>query len=114
MYKLIILIPTSVDQAEFDTAWPQFLRHAERMPGLEREATARVDDPVFGRSDISRIYEFFFPDKPALLEGLTSPEGEKAGQLIHQMTRGKVTILIAEHREDRLERIRPPEAQDDF
>ena len=43
MHKLVILIEPPADQAALDTGWPEFLRYAESMPGLVREATSRVE-----------------------------------------------------------------------
>ena len=103
MYKLMVLIPSNVDEAALDEAWPEFLHHAEQMPGLLRESVTHVRELFYGREIISRVYEFFFPDKAALLRAMTSPHGEKAGQLIHEMTKGRATILAAEHSEDELE-----------
>ena len=47
MHKLVILIESTADPA-FDQNWPQFLHHAERIPGLKREATSRVTQVLFG------------------------------------------------------------------
>ncbi|MEA2007650.1 MAG: hypothetical protein U9O54_00875 [Chloroflexota bacterium] len=106
MYKLIILIPPNVNETTLDESWPEFLHHAEQMPGLVRETATHARELIFGRKMVSRVYEFFFPDKETLYRGITSPHGERAGQLIHEMTQGRATILTAEHREDEIENIR--------
>lgn len=106
MYKIMLMIPRRVNFGVFDDRWPEFLHLAEQMPGLERESTTLIQEDVYGQGLYSRVYEFFFPDKTALLRGLTSPAGEKAGQVIHEITAGQVTILIAEHKEDQLTHIR--------
>jgi len=105
MYKLIILIPPNVDENSLDEVWPEFLHHAEQMPGLVRESVAHVREIIYGRKMFTRVYEFFFLDKETLYRSLTSPHGERAGQLIHEMTQGRATILAAEHREDETENI---------
>ena len=105
MYKLIILIPPNVNESALDEVWPEFLHHAEQMPGLVREAATHIREQIYGQGGLNRIYEFFFPDKETLYRALTSPHGEKAGQLIHEMTKGRAAILTAEHREDEIENI---------
>ncbi|OQY34098.1 MAG: hypothetical protein B6I38_02730 [Anaerolineaceae bacterium 4572_5.1] len=112
MYKLIILIPPNVDETALDESWPEFLHHAEQMPGLVRESVAHVQEIIYGREMFTRAYEFLFPSKETLYRALTSPHGERAGQLIHEMTQGRATILTAEHKEDELENIRPSETSE--
>lgn len=106
MYKLIILIPPNVKETAIDEAWPEFIHHAEQMSGLVRESVTHARELIFGREIVSRIYEFYFQDKKTLHQGLTSPHGERAGQLLHEMTHSRATILIAEHKEDNFENIR--------
>jgi hypothetical protein len=106
MYQLVLLIPQEVDESGFDQSWPVFLNHAENMPGLIRETTGLVEDVLYGKDAFRRIYTFTFPDKEALHQALASEPGEKAGQLIHELTGGQITILITHHREDHLEHIR--------
>jgi hypothetical protein len=108
MYKMMLLIPPRVDLEGFDIRWPEFLHLAEQMPGLDRESSSLILEELYGQQAFSRIYEFFFPDKEALVRGMTSPAGEKAGRLIHEMTGGQLTILIAEHKEDQLANLHPP------
>ncbi len=48
MYKLVIMVGPLEDWAVFDEAWPEFLHLVESMPGLQREATSRVDTTLFG------------------------------------------------------------------
>ena len=113
MYKLMILIPPHVDETAIDEAWPEFLRNAEQMPGLLRESASHTRQLIYGRKIITRVYEFYFPDQTTLLRGMTSPHGEKAAQLIHDMTQGRATILTAEHKEDELENILRAKTQDE-
>lgn len=106
MYQLVLLIPREVDESTFDQSWPVFLNHIENMPGLIRETAGMVEDVVYGKDSFRRIYTFTFPDKETLYQALSSEPGEKAGETIHKLTGGQITILVTNHREDLLERIR--------
>jgi hypothetical protein len=92
MYQLILLIHTSVDLVAFDQKWPCVLKVIEKMPGLLEES-------------ISRIYSFLFQDRDTLEDSLLTKSGEKAGQMIHDLTDGGVTILTGEYQEDTIENI---------
>jgi len=37
---------------------------------------------------------------------MASPQGQAAGSVLQQLTAGRMTLLVAEHREDSLENIR--------
>ena len=100
MHKLVILIDAAADTAEFHSLWPQFLSLAESMPGLLREATSRVERVLIGSLNCFMIHELYFADAAALQKAMTSPVGVQTGQLLQHMTRGKVILLIADHRED--------------
>ena len=100
MYQLVLLIPTSVNLEKFDETWPSFLKVAEQMPGLIKESVSRVDQLIYGSEFISRIYTFTFPDQESLEKALVSNPGERAGQLIHDLTDGKVILLTARYQED--------------
>jgi hypothetical protein len=106
MYQLILLIPYSVNLKEFDENWPLFLEAVENMPGLIEESLTRVDQVLYGQKTISRIYCFSFPDQETLEKSLLSESGEKAGQLIHDLTNGQVSIMTGEFQEDTLDNIR--------
>jgi len=105
MYQLVLLIPTSVNLEKFDETWPSFLKVAEQMPGLIKESVSRVDQLIYGSEFISRIYTFTFPDQESLEKALVSNPGERAGQLIHDLTDGKVILLTARYQEDFLNHI---------
>lgn len=105
MYKLIILIETPEDTFEFDSAWPQFLREAEQMPGLVREATVRVASTLFGEYDIYMIHELFFQTQGDLQAAMVSPPGQASGQVLQRITGGKMALLVAEHKQDEIENI---------
>ncbi len=113
MYKLMILIEPLPDDDLLDESWPEFLHHAEQMPGLIKEATIRVHSVMFGPYQVERIHELFFETLRDLELALASPDGVAAGQLLQTITRGKVTLLIAEHKEDDIENIRSYQKQDD-
>jgi uncharacterized protein (TIGR02118 family) len=104
MYKLVILIETPEDLT-FDDRWPEFLHLAEQIPGLRRETTSRVDHVVYGKGGFSLIHELYFDSAQALREGMASPVGQKAGLVLQEMTGGRVTLLIADHKQDELENI---------
>ena len=106
MYKLIILIPPPFDSEAFYKQWPQFLHAAERMPGLRRESSVHPHIHLFGPYRLERIHELYFDDLDALDAALLSPEGQTAGEILLRITGRKATLIIAEHREDSLERIR--------
>jgi hypothetical protein len=105
MHKLIILIESTATP-DFHVFWPRFLHSAENMPGLRREATSRVSHVLYGELQCALVHELFFDSFPALQAGLASAPGKEAGQLLQEMTGGRVHLLIADHTEDNLEHIR--------
>jgi predicted small integral membrane protein len=113
MHKLVILIDAGAETPEFGELWPQFLHLAESMPGLLREATSRVDRVLFGSLNCSFIHELFFADYAALQKAMTSPQGVQAGQVLQHMSRGRVVLLLADHKEDEIANLKkyrsPPE-----
>jgi hypothetical protein len=106
MHKLVILIESSGSSATLDDRWPDFLRLAENMPGLLRETTTRVDRLLYGDHDIGLIHELFFVSLDELQRAMASPQGQKAGQILQKITRGRMSLLIAEHKEDSIENLR--------
>jgi uncharacterized protein (TIGR02118 family) len=112
MYKLIILIEPPTDPAAFDESWPEFLHQAENMPGLIREAAVRITDTLFGTQQFHVIHELFFNTQADLRTAMSSPEGQASGQTIQRITGGKLTLLVAEHREDDIENIKKYHAKD--
>jgi uncharacterized protein (TIGR02118 family) len=106
MYKLVIMIGPLDNWAAFDEAWPRFLSQVENMPGLRREATSRVDTVIYGTASVAFIHELFFDSLEAARQAMTSPAGNAAGKLLQAMTRGQVTLFLADHKEDDLENIR--------
>ena len=106
MYKLMIIIPSDVEEPVLNASWPDFLHAAESMPGLMREASVRVSASLFGTQEISMVHELFFETLADLQDAMRSEEGLATGQLIQQITQGQMTLLIAEHREDDIENLR--------
>lgn len=105
MYKLVILIEPQADSAEFDRNWPKLLAEFERMPGLRREGTSRVDRVLYGNFPTHMIHELFFDSLNAAMEAMASPQGQRAGQLLQELSSGKVTLLLADHLQDDLSHI---------
>jgi uncharacterized protein (TIGR02118 family) len=111
MHKLVILIERLDDEAALDNAWPQFLHLAERMPGLRRESTSRVEDYLYGSSPVALVHELYFDSLEAAQAAMTSPAGRAAGRLLQAMTGGRMALFFAEHQEDELENIRKFQGQ---
>jgi hypothetical protein len=105
MYKLVILIEPLEDVSAFESSWPDFLHHSERMPDLRREATSRVDAVIFGHIPVAFMHELFFDNQAAAQQALSSPYGRQAGKVLQQITQGKMTLFFADHKEDELENI---------
>ena len=112
MHKLVILIEPQEDWLRFETEWPAFLHLAEALPGLQREATSRVDAFLYGQSHCHQMHELFFDSLASVENALASPEGQAAGKKLQQITGGRMTLFIAEHKEDNLENIRKFKRQD--
>ncbi len=106
MHKLVILIEPPDDWAVFDNSWPQFLHHAEGMPGLRREATSRVDAFIYGEPAYAFMHELFFDTLEEAREAMASVEGRQAGQVLQALSRGRMALFFAEHKEDDLENIK--------
>jgi uncharacterized protein (TIGR02118 family) len=113
MHKLVILVEPPPDQAFFDEAWPQFLNVSERMPGLLREATCHVEYVLFGDCRPTLMHELFFDSLDAIHQAMSSAEGRAAGEILQRMSSGRLTLLIADHKEDDLENIRKYRDQSD-
>lgn len=106
MYQLLVLIPISVDINSFDKYWPSFLETAEKMPGLIKESISSIDKCLYGQNQIRRIYSFSFKDKSSFEKALLSSAGEKAGDILHEITAGMVILLSGSYQEDSLDRIK--------
>jgi hypothetical protein len=101
-YQLLILIPLTVEIQSFDEGWPEFLKTAEKMPGLIQESVNRIDNIIYGQNHLRRIYSFSFKDRSSLEQALLSPDGEKAGKLLHKITKGNMILLGGDYKQDSL------------
>jgi uncharacterized protein (TIGR02118 family) len=106
MHKLVILIDQLDDEDQFDEMWPEFLHISERMPGLMREATCRVENILYGAHQPALLHELFFESLEDIQMALSSDEGRSAGELLQRMTGGRMSLFIADHKEDEIENIR--------
>jgi len=106
MYKLVILVDELEDPLAFNDAWPGFLRLAESMPGLKRESFSRVQTVLFGQTNPSLMHELYFDSLEATRLAMSSSAGREAGRLLQQITGGRVTLFLADHKVDSLENIR--------
>lgn len=109
MYKLVILIEPQNDWFEFERVWPEFLKRAEKMPGLIRETTSPIDRLLHGHYHVGMIHELYFTSLEAAKQAMASPEGEEAGKILQIITAGKVSLLFADHKEDELKNIQAHE-----
>jgi uncharacterized protein (TIGR02118 family) len=106
MYKLVILIEAMEDPSAFDEAWPGFLHLAETMPGLRRETFSRVEAVLFANDHPALMHELYFNTLEEARTAMASSSGREAGRLLQQITGGRVTLFLADHKEDSLENIR--------
>jgi uncharacterized protein (TIGR02118 family) len=105
MYKLVILVGPLEDWTVFDETWAEFLHLVESMPGLQREATSRVDAVLYGSAPFSLIHELFFDSLDDAKQAMAAPEGRAAGKLLQEMSQGKLALYLADHKEDDIENI---------
>ena len=96
----------------FDDGWPQFLQHAEQMPGLIKESHTRIEHVLFGDSRPYLVHELFFETRQDLEDAMISPQGQVAGQVLQRITQGQMSLLFAEHKEDQIENLRRYKVQD--
>ena len=106
MHKLVIMVEQLQDEAQFDELWPEFLHVSERMPGLIMEATCRVESNLYGSYQPALLHELFFESVDDIKHAMRSPEGRTAGELLQRMTGGRMSLIIADHKEDNIENIR--------
>ncbi len=105
-HKLIILIGPIANTAAFSDGWPEFLHHAEEMPGLKSEVTANIETTLFGDHEYRMIHELHFATSQDIQSALASPQGRIAGQVLQKVTEGDLQLIIAEHKEDTIENLR--------
>jgi len=105
MHKLVIWIEPLPDWERFEAEWPAFLRLAEALPGLRREATSRVEQLLYGSAQCRWVHELFFDTLAEAQAAMASAQGQAAGRRLQQMTGGRMTLFLAEHKEDQLANI---------
>ncbi len=106
MVKLVILIEPLDDWSKLEASWPQFLHHAEEMPGLQREAASTIDSMLYGNTAYMQMHELFFDSLEAARQAMSSPPGQAAGRLLQQMTDGKLVLFFADYKEDYIANLR--------
>jgi hypothetical protein len=106
MVKLVILIEALEDSVRFEADWPQFLYHAERMPGLTREASSQVDFMLYGAASYIKMHELFFDSSAVAQQAMSSLHGQAAGRVLQQITGGKLALFFVDYKEDTIENIR--------
>jgi hypothetical protein len=120
MHKLVILIEPPAEESaaqagnKFEAQWPAFLRLVEGLPGLRREATSRVEHFLYGQVPYVQVHELFFDTYNEAEQALGSSRGQEAGRMLQQMTGGRMSLFLADHKEDDLANIlkhRRPEAE---
>jgi len=110
MHKLTIFFYPPSPNQEFDQeGWQKFMGLAEKMPGLCRETVSDVDEFVYGSQGhrYAKIHEFYFDSRAALDAALQSEEGQTTGAFLHEFTRKRFTMIIAEHKEALPEEFKP-------
>jgi len=112
MHKLVILLDSSATPHLHDW-WPEFLHLVESIPALQREATVRVSEVLYGHVDYDMAHELYFETLTDLHRGLASPPGREAGRLLQEMTEGRVKIYFAEHSEDSSENLLKYQTRED-
>ncbi|OQX63873.1 MAG: hypothetical protein B5M51_04575 [Anaerolinea sp. 4484_236] len=109
MHKLIILFDQPHQWHDFGQGWQKFMGLAEKMPGLQRETVSEIGRVVFGNHGqrYAKIHELYFDSREALEAALQSEEGQAAGAWLHEFTRKRFSLLIAEHKEALPEEFKP-------
>jgi len=105
MHQLIILLPVELELGSFDEGWPEFLEVAEKMPGLIQESVTRFNQVLFGAHPYQRMYCFDFKDQESLEQALLSDPGKEAGNILHRLGGGNLTILTSDYQRDSLSHI---------
>jgi len=112
MHKLVILIEALDDWNAFEEAWPRFLHLIESVPGLQRETTSQVEVVLYGHKAFALMHELYFDSLEAARAALASPAGREAGKLLQEISRGRMTLFFADHKEDDLANIRKHRAHE--
>ncbi len=105
MHKLVIWIEPLPEWERFEAEWPDFLRLAEALPGLRREATSRVEQFLYGSARVRWVHELFFDTLADAEAAMACSQGQAAGRRLQQITGGHMALFLAEHKEDDLAHI---------
>lgn len=101
----MILFRQPEDVVAFDTRWSDdFVRIAEKMPGLRRVTVSRISGGPSGEVDLHLVHEFYFDHAQAARAAMASPEGQAAGRALMSFASDVATLCFADHLEDDLDR----------
>ena len=101
MHKLIVLFSHPPDIDEFEKRWSHdFVKLAERMPGLRRVAVSHLEGGPAGPAPYYLVHEFFFDDRNATIAAMASREGTAAADCLMSFAAEVVTLMFAEHMEE--------------
>jgi uncharacterized protein (TIGR02118 family) len=96
MHKLVILIRRSIHGELLEQRWSEeFVRLAERMPGLRRVVVTRPVGAPAAPPPVQLVHELFFDDLEALRSAMTSPEGQAAGRALMTIAPGEADLFFA-------------------
>jgi uncharacterized protein (TIGR02118 family) len=102
VHKLMIMFGRTSDPIGLETRWSQdFVRLAEKMPGLRRVSVSRVLGGPGGEVDLHLVHEFYFDDLAAVQAAMASPEGQAAGRALMEFAGESATLVFAEHLEEK-------------
>lgn len=80
MVKLVLLFKQPSNTVQFEEGYAANLAQLEQMPGILRRQANMVWGSPTGSAPYYRILEFYFEDRLALDEAMTSTAGQAAGQ----------------------------------
>lgn len=101
MHKLMILFHKTDDTLELETRWSQeFVRLAEKMPGLRRVTVSRILGGPAGDAHLHLVHEFYFDDLGAVQSAMASEAGQQAGRALVALAGEHASLVFAEHLEE--------------
>jgi uncharacterized protein (TIGR02118 family) len=105
VHKLMLIFRRPKDLAAFETRWSHdFVRAAEKMPGIRRVTVSRINGGLSDNVDFHLVHEFYFDNAESMRRAMASEKGQKAGNILMSFAADIVTLCFAEHWEDDLER----------
>lgn len=97
MVKLIAIYKKPENVEEFDKHYKEVHAPlAEKMPGLLKLEVNKIYGSPAGDSNLHLIAEMYFETKEALMNALSSPEGEAAGKDLMGFAGKVVSMHFAE------------------